>query len=367
MKPLITIGAIYLAITATQVNAESLQKQTPIKVGVASVLSGDLAVLGKNIVNTIETYKKRYLRHAVKFIYEDARKSSLDGLKAYQRLINLEKVDFLIGGTSSNGTMAGAPLINKSKTVLITPLTGGSNIDQAGPYIFRIGNSDILNGYQQADYFIDRNLRRAALFTEETEYTEDIAKFFRERFLKRGGSIVFDKNFLPNSTSFKTEITLLKKKKPEALFMSTQTGLAFGIFIKQLHELMSDEKIEIHTNFVAASNPDAFQAAGDFIYGIHYMAPSYDRSNPALKKFFAEYKQDHKIDPPIAFHTAGTVDALNMLQSYLDQADSYDREEFRKYLLSTIKNYQGLMGSYSFDQDGNADIGFETAKIEKSS
>lgn len=303
------------------------------------------------------------MKMRIEFVYEDAKIGSMDGLRAYQSLINIHNVDMLIGGTCSNGTIAGKALVNSSRIVLITPLTGGSNIDEAGPYVFRIGNSDIKNGYQQAEYFINKGQKRVALYTEETEYTQDIAKFFKKRFAELGGELVSDRNFLPNQTDFKTEIVRLLSKKPQALFMSTQSGLAFGIFIKQFKQLHSANDIEIHTNFLAADNPDALTAAGDSINGVYYMAPVYDKQNPALVKFFSDYKNDHGVGPLIAFHTAGTVDALNMLQEYLDKNKTFDREGFQKYLLNNIKNYCGLMGCYSFDREGNADIGFALSVI----
>ncbi|MBN8550556.1 MAG: ABC transporter substrate-binding protein [Deltaproteobacteria bacterium] len=341
--------------------------ETKVKVGVPTVLSGDLAVLGDNLAKTVETYKKHHLRHPIEFVFEDARKSSIDGLNAYRKLIDIEKVDVIIGGTSSNGTLAGAPLVNSSKTVLITPLTGGSNIDKAGPYIFRIGNSDILNGTQQADILRKEGYSRVALITELTEYTQDIAKFFREQFVKEGGKIVFDEDFAPDSTSFKSLITKMKAQKPEAIVMATQTGLAFGLFLRELRELNGLPPTKIFTNFVAASNPDAFKAAGDSIYGVNYLAPAYDKDNPKLVQFFAEFKADHGSDPAIAFHAAGTYDALEMLQAFLDENKVFDREKFQQYLLTNIKNYHGLMGTYSFDAEGNADIGFTPAVIQKAS
>lgn len=262
------------------------ETDTMTKVGVPTVLTGDLSVLGVNLVNTVETYKRHYLRHPIKFIYEDAKKSSLDGLRAYQQLINVEKVEMLIGGTTSNGTIAAKQLVNSSKTTLITPLTGGTNIDNAGEYVFRIGNSDILNGREQAEYFIKSGLRRVALLTEETEYTQDIAIAFRARFIELGGTIVYDENFFPDRADFKTEITRLKSKTPQALFMSTQTGLAFGVFLKQAKTQDALSGIEVHTNFVAASNQDAHEAAGDAIIGVYYMAPIYSAENEELKLFF---------------------------------------------------------------------------------
>lgn len=343
----------------------SYAERPPVVVGVATVLSGDAAVIGTNLQRTVATYEKRYLRHPLRFVFEDARKSSAEGLAAYKRLIEVSGAQVLIGGTTSNGTMAAAPLINRAKVPLLTPLTGGSNIDNAGEFIFRIGNSDVLNGYQQAELLINRGLTRVALLTEQTEYTSDIAKFFRERYRERGGTLAMDEEFLPETTDFRALITRIKAQRPQALFMSTQSGLAFGLFIKQFHQLGAKEGLEVHTNFLSADNPEARTAAGEAIFGVHYFAPAYDRDDPRAVKFFQEFEEDHGAPPVIGFHTAGTVDALNMLQDYLDSHAGYDAEGFQRYLLESVRNYQGLMGVYSFDADGNADIGFEPAVIRR--
>jgi len=68
--------------------------------------------------------------------------------------------------------------------------------------------------------------------------------------------------------------------------------------------------------------------------------------------------------PAIPMHAAGTVDALNLLQDYLDKASYYSRQGFHDFLLNNVKNYNGLMGSYSFDENGNADSGFTPYKIK---
>lgn len=340
-----------------------VQAEESIRVGVPGVLSGDLAVMGDNIRKTIHTYEKRYLRHPIQFFFEDSKKSGTDGLRAYKKLIEIDKVHVLIGGTVSNGTMAGAPLINESKTVTITPLTGGSNIDNAGEYIFRIGNSDILNARQQADLLIARGLTEIALFTEQTEYTQDIAQHFREYFTEKGGHLVFDEDFLPDLSSFRSTITRLKSRRPQAIFMSTQTGLAFGVFIKEFRQIDPNSMVEVHTNFVAACNPDAFKAAGSALHGVKYLAPYYDRTDSQLQKFFEEFNTDHGAGPAIPMHTAGTVDSLNLLQLYLDKVSSFSREGFHDFLLTEVKKYQGLMGRYTFDEKGNADIGFVPHEI----
>jgi len=331
-------------------------------VGVPTLLSGDWAGLGENIVNTIKTYEKFYLRHSIRFIYEDAKISGSDGLKAYQKLVNVDHVDVLIGATSSNGTMASASLINSSKTVMITPVTGGANVDNAGEWIFRLGNSDILNGKQQAERFLDNSIKRIALLTEETEYTLDIAKAFEIAFRNGGGEIAYSTTFQPATTDFRSQLGLLVRSKPDAMFIPTQTGSALALILTQLSQL-GGFKGEIHTTFTAADNPDARALAKGKFSGMRYLAPAYNKESPRMKKFLGHYFAEYKREPLIPFHTAATVDALDLLQAYLDEGETYNREQFQVFLLDKVKNYRGLLGEFSLDEHGNANTGFVSAEI----
>ena len=112
--------------------------------------------------------------------------------------------------------------------------------------------------------------------------------------------------------------------------MPTQTGTALGIFVKQWSEL-AGKQIEIHTSFVAAPNPDAHAIAGESIDGVYYMAPEYDGDSAAWKEFLERYKRDHTKDPEIPFHSAGTVDALNLLQEYVERPYRYGYFNFGKH------------------------------------
>jgi ABC-type branched-subunit amino acid transport system substrate-binding protein len=332
-------------------------------IGVPTLLSGDWAELGGNIEKTIRTYQKHYLRHPVEFTFEDAKISGIDGLKAYQNLINVKHVDLLIGATSSNGTMAGAPLINSSRTLMISPVTGGSNVDNAGEWIFRLGNSDVLNGKLQAEILKKRGLNKVAVLTEETEYTLDIAKVFEAAFREGGGEISYSNTFQPSTTDFRSQLTLLLRSKPAAIFIPTQTGSALALILNQLSQLGTFDG-EIHTTFTAADNPDANALARGKFKGLHYLAPAYAKDHPRLKEFLEFYRSEHKREPLILFHSAAVIDALDILQAFLDKAGHYNSDKFRTHLLTSVKNYSGLLGHFSFDEAGNANTSFVPARIE---
>lgn len=353
-----TSTLLIFAIITESVSAAA--DEAKLKVGVPTVLSGDFVNLGQNIQRTVETYQKHLLKHPVTFEFEDARISSQDGLRACQTLINAKRVFALIGAISSNGTAACAALVNSSHTVMLSPVTGGTSVDTAGEYIFRIANSDVLSGSQQAALFSSRSLDNIALLTEQTEHTEDVTQAFKKAFK---GKLVYDSSFGPGTTDFKSQIATILRAKPQAIFMATQTGVPLALFLQQLKSLGGFNG-EIHTTFDAAINADAKKVAGDLLKGVHYMAPVFDQSNPKFVEFVKLYQADHKRDPDIPFQTAATVDALNMLQAYLDTTKTPTKEGFKDFLLDHVQKYTGLMGTYSFDKDGNSDMGFVPARIE---
>jgi ABC-type branched-subunit amino acid transport system substrate-binding protein len=359
------LGIVILTTIGSSVFAENENAELPVKVGVMSIVTGDLALVGKNIFRTAGTYKKHYLRHNLEFFFEDAKLGSADGAKASMSLISLKKVDILIAGCSTNGLVASKSLINSSKTPTISIVTGGKNADEAGRYVFRIGNSDTLNGYLEAEKFFGDGIKEVAMITEETDYTNDVNSAFEKRFVELGGKVSYQQTFLPGTNDFRSIAATLKKSSPKALMMATQDGTAFGIFLKQWRE-QSGPAIPIHTTFVAAPNPQAHEIAGEAIVGVGFMSPKYDPSSEKWKKFVALYKSDYATEPAIAFHSAGVLDALDLLQLYLDKHETFDREGFADYLSSSVKNYDGYMGRFSFDSEGNADTSFEFRTIEKS-
>ena len=58
-------------------------------------------------------------------IIEDARSQSKDGLTAYKKLVDVNKVQIIVGDVLSSTTMAIVPMLEKDKVLLFAP--GASN------------------------------------------------------------------------------------------------------------------------------------------------------------------------------------------------------------------------------------------------
>lgn len=334
--------------------------QSTIKIGVASLMTGNFAVVGENIRDTALLTVDEINRQGgvggkkIEVIVEDAGCDSKTGLSAVSKLINVDKVQYIIGGMCSNGTVSAAPLANQSRVIIMTPVTGGKNVDEAGEYVFRTANSDILAGKDIADSMVKLGYRNVGAITEITEYTLDIKKSFKQRIMELGGAVVAEEDFQPGTKDFRTTAAKMKAANVQAVLVASQAGISGAYFVKQAKELGLNAPM--FSDFTLVANDDAKKVVGSF-NGVYFADPAYDTEKQELKDFFVEYKTRYGRTPPIPFHTAATYDAIHMIVAAIAKAGD-DSATVHDWLLKNVKNWDGFMGRYSLDNDGNSNLGF---------
>lgn len=353
------IVLVLILVFAYVQNNNSVQEKQKIKIGIISPMTGQVGFLGQNIVKSAELALQDLGYDNVEFIVEDAGNvgESAEAITAYRKLVDTDKVKIIIDGMSSDGTMAVSSLLEQDKVVMITPLTGGKNIDYASEFLFRNGPSDVYAGTAPAQYFKSNGLNNIVLLTDNAEYTLDIAESFKESF---NGNIVLDEKISPDDKDFRT--TLSKVSDYDAVFILTSTGQSSSYIIKQLCELGNTKPV--FTNFLAF-NPNAFDIAQDCIEGVYTYYPQSDSTEKA-KDFLIQYKEKYGYELPISFHSTGTYDAVKMSVEAINSVGN-DGQKIHEYLLEDIKDWDGINGKISFDARGNVEGGFRLMKITNKS
>lgn len=336
----------------------SNQANGPIRIGIATVLSGDFAAAGENMVNAANLAIDEINNNGgingrkLELVVQDGGFDSKTGLAANQKLINTDGIKYIVGGTASNGTLASAPLINQQKVIYMTPVTGGANVDNAGEYIFRTANSDLLAGKDLAEAVIKLGYKNVATVTENTEYTLDIKKTFEQTIKENGGTILNSEEFQPGTTDFRTLVSKVKASNPQAVLILSQTGTGGAYFIKQSRDQAFSPPF--FSDFTFVVNENAKKIVGSF-EGIYFADPAYDVDS--AKDFLDRYQKAYGLPSLIPFHALATYDAVMMMADGL-RAEGDNSEKVHDWLLANIKDYHGLMGTYSLDDNGNSDLGF---------
>lgn len=357
---IVIIILILIGVWYYQTNKPAPATGESVKIGIATVLSGDFAAAGENMVNAAKlaiedvNQKGGINGQPLELVIEDAGWDSKTGLAANQKLINADGIKYIIGGTSSNGTLSSAPLVNEKKVLYLTPVTGGTNVDNAGEYVFRIANSDLLAGRDIANAMLKMGFTKVAVVAENTEYTLDIKKTFESTVKDNGGEVVVSEVFQPGTTDFRTLVSKVKAAKPQAMLVLSQTGVGGAYFVKQSRE--QGVNVPLFSDFTFVVNENAKKIVGSF-EGVYFADPDYNESNGKVKSFLDRYQKTYDMPSLIPFHAIATYDSVMIIADALRHVGN-DSEKAHDYILQNDKTYHGLMGDYSIDQNGNSNLGF---------
>jgi branched-chain amino acid transport system substrate-binding protein len=138
MKLVLLATAAALALVA----APAAAQQKTVKIGFIGTFSGPAAALGADMRNSFEVGLDHVGRKIgglpVEVIYEDDQIKPEVGVQKTQKLIESDKVDFLVGYIWSNVLLASLKPATDTKTFLITTNAGPSQIagELCSPYVF---------------------------------------------------------------------------------------------------------------------------------------------------------------------------------------------------------------------------------------
>ena len=99
----------------------------PIKIGFIGPLTGDAAVYGEPVENVTKLAVKEINASGgingrpLEVIYEDSLCDGKGAATAMQKLANVDKLEFVIGGFCSSESLGAAPIANEHKIVLFSP------------------------------------------------------------------------------------------------------------------------------------------------------------------------------------------------------------------------------------------------------
>jgi branched-chain amino acid transport system substrate-binding protein len=122
--------------------APAMPQQKSIKIGFISTFSGPVAAIGNDMRNSFELALDHHGRKLgglpVEVIYEDDQLKPEVGVQKTQKLIESDKVDFVVGYIWSNVLLASLKPLKDSNTFTVVTNAGASQLagEECSPYIF---------------------------------------------------------------------------------------------------------------------------------------------------------------------------------------------------------------------------------------
>lgn len=297
----------------------------------------------------------------VRVVTEDDQSKPEEAVSAVLKLIKQDNVVAIIGEVASSRSLAAAPQCQQNKIPMLSPASTNPKVTEVGDYIFRACFIDPFQGSTMARFATSTlKLKRFAILTDtKNDYSVGLAQFFRETIKQLGGEIVAEESYSEGDIEFKAQLTSIKTKSPEAVFVPgyyTECAL----IARQARELGLAVPLLGGDGW---DSPKTVEIGGAAVEGVyftnHYSA---EERRPEVTEFIDTYKKRNGGQLPDAMAVLG-YDATMLMIDAIKRARSTDGPKIRDALAAT-KGFSGVSGKITIDGKRNAQKAIVVLKIE---
>lgn len=353
------------AVTLLPLSANAKVEGNTITLGAAVSLTGKYSTNGKHtkngydlgvkIINDAGGIKVNGKKYKVAIKYYDDESTPARGAQLAERLINQDKITFLLGPYGSGITKAMAPITEKYKVPMVEANGASLSLFNKG-YKYLFAMLSTTEQYLQSAVALaagvakdPKKVRIAGAF-ENDPFSQDISAGVSEDAKKRGMKMVIADKLPPDLNDMSATLTKVKAVKPDLLVVSGHAKGA-ALVVRQ----MSDMKINVP--MVAATHCDSADIIGKFGKAAEYMlcASQWDRSLSYKDKYFGTaenfaqtFEKTYSYAPP--YQAAESAAAVLVYKNAFERAGKFDTKSVRDALAKT--KMQTFYGNIKFDKTG---------------
>jgi branched-chain amino acid transport system substrate-binding protein len=314
-----------------------------IQIGLVASQNGELRPWGVDCVNGALLAVKEFNDAGgvngkkVQLLVSDSNSSAEQGRTAAVQLMSKGVVGIL--GEVASGITAQMAEAAKAKQIPVLAVGATkTTLTDIGPHVARVCYTDDLQGPVMAKFaYEELGLRNVAIVTDKKQpYSTGLSESFRNFYVKLGGKIVDEQFYESGATQFGPQLTNLKAKNPDGLFLSGYFN-EVGPLARQARDA------GITAKFLGGDGWDSSQilvSGGDAIVGgffcNHY---NNDEERPEVKNFLSKWQSAFGGTPGTTMGALG-YDAAALMCDALKRAATPDS----KALLPAIHDTTGFAG-----------------------
>src|ERR1700730_163467 len=344
MKKALLAGCAALALAT----APAAAQQKTVKIGFISSFSGPVAAIGNDMRNSFELGLDHLGRKLgglpVEVIYEDDQIKPDVGVQKTQKLIESDKVDFVVGYIWSNVLLASLKPLVDSKTVTVVTNAGASQLagELCSPYVFSTSWQNDQTPQAVGLYMNQKGVKTPLLIGPNYAAGKDMLAGVASTF--KGQILGQELTRWPDQLDFSAELSKARSAKPDAIVVFYPGGAGVQ-FITQYAQSGLKGQIPLYTAFTI--DELSLPRLKDLAIGIPGAQEWVnDLPNEANKKFVADYKAKYKTTP--SFYGAQTYDAVGLINSAVTavKGDLTNKEGMRKEMEKA--DFKSVRGPFKF-------------------
>jgi len=344
--------AIGLALAAMMAGGPALaERASVIRIGILNSTSGPIAALAAEQIRGVELAVKvlggKIGGVPVEIYKEDGRYTPDTSLQAATKLIERDKINFLLGNQMSNELLAYTKPAAEAGVFVLSGLAGPSDLAgaQCNPRLFVLSwenntPSESVGAQMTADgvkrgYFMGQN------YVTGKEHVAGAKRFFK-------GEVVGESYVPIDHTDYAAEIAAVGAANPEGMYVFLP-GASGITFLKQFVNSGLNDKVKLYSGSWLADETN-FAALGDAALGLHLGANWFaDLDNPENQRFVAAFRKEYGRNP--VFYAAFQYDAVMLLDQAVAKlkGDISDKAALRDALEHVP--FKSVRGDFAFNSN----------------
>lgn len=327
----------------------------PVRIGAFVSATGPASFLGDPELKTLQMYVERInasggvLGRPLELVHYDDGGSASEARNFANRLLRRDRVDVLIGGSTTGTTMAALPLAQRARVPMISMAGAVGITDPVRPWVFKTPQSDRMAARRILADMRDRGLTRIGLISG----TDGFGRSGREQTLavadRYGIEILADETYGPQDTDMTAQLTRIRNTEGVQAVLNFGFGQGPAIVTRNYAHLEMD--LPLYQSHGVAS--DRFlELAGEAAEGLRLPAsallvPDALPQDDPQKEVVQAYKSAYEArwDQSVSTFGGYAYDALMLVVQAIERAGSTDAEAVRQALESTRK-FVGVTGVF---------------------
>jgi branched-chain amino acid transport system substrate-binding protein len=359
-------GALMLAATMAFVTTASAQSREPIKIGYSMALTGSLgpngqsALLAQKIWEEDINAKGGLLGRPVRLVYYDdqTNPSTVPGI--YAKLLDIDKVELIIGGYGTNMLAPAMPFVMQRGKVFIGLLGLGVNTAFNYPNYFVMIPSgpdpkpSFTTGFFEAAMAQNPKPRTVAIVAADAEFAVNASDGARENAKKHGLNVVYDRRYPPATTDFAPIVRAIQATNPDLVVICSYPADSV-LWVRTVNEIGFKPKM-IGGAMVGLQNASIKAQLGPLLNGwtnYDFWLPVPKMNFPGVSELMKKYQERAGaagVDALGYYMAPQAYAQLQVLEQAVEATKSLDDKKLADYIRTNT--FKTVLGDVKFGKGG---------------
>lgn len=362
----LVVGTLATALTLGGAPTPAALAAGPIKIGFGMALTGGLAANGKAALLAMQIWaddvnaKGGLLGRKVELVHYDDQTKPATVPGVYSKLLDVDKVDFVVSGYGTNLIAPAMPLVVERNLVFmgLFGLAVNDSFHYANYFQIMPAGPEPKIDWSRGFFAIaakqSPKLKTLAIVGADAEFAQNAMAGARTNAKGAGLRIVYDKAYPPATADFTPIVRAIQATNPDVVFVASYPPDSVGM-VRAIHEVGLKPKL-LGGGMVGLQYASIMTALGPMLNGIvnyDFWVPEHTLKFPGIDDFLKKYQARAKkagVDPLGFYLPPWAYAYVQLLGQAIEATKSLDQQKVADYIRT--HEFDTVVGKVKFAPNG---------------